>query len=62
MMTITFAWWAIPTIVTVAGLYWAFFVIDDGGGSMSGLTNLLALIPVSVVSSIVWVIFAVWVR
>lgn len=54
----TLAWWVIPTLITVCGLVWA-ATLDDGGGSFSGLGNLLALVPVSVVSAVVWIIAAV---
>ena len=52
--TLTFAWWWIPTAITVAGLVWALFIVDDGGGMFSGLSNLLALIPVLLISAIAW--------
>jgi len=55
-ITITFAWWWIPTIITVAGLIWAIFIVDDGGGFLSGLGNIFAPIPVLVVSCFAWAI------
>lgn len=54
--TIIFAWWWIPTIITVAGLIWALFIVDDGGGMLSGIGNLFALIPVMFVSCLAWAI------
>jgi hypothetical protein len=54
--TITYAWWWIPTIIMVVGLVWALFVVDDGGGWFSGLSNIFALIPVLFVSCIAWII------
>jgi len=55
-MILTFAWWWIPLMITVAGVFWAIFIVDDGGGVFSGLGNLLALVPVLVVSCVAWII------
>ena len=54
--TISFAWWCIPTAITVAGLVWALFIVDDGGGMFSGMSNIFALVPVSVISAIAWAV------
>lgn len=51
-------WWVIPSIITAVGLVWA-ATLDDGGGISSGLGNLLALVPVSVVSAVAWIIAAI---
>ena len=58
--TLTFAWWWIPTAITVAGLMWALFIYDDGGGYMSGIGNLLALVPALAISMVAWIIAAVF--
>ena len=58
-ITISVAWWWIPTIITVFGLIWALFIVDDGGGMFSGIGNLFALIPVLVVSCLAWAIAGV---
>lgn len=52
--TLTFAWWWIPALITAVGLVWALFIVDGGSGMLSGLANLLALIPVLCVSAIAW--------
>lgn len=59
-MTLTIAAWWIPTAITVIGLIWALFIVDDGGGMFSGIGNALALIPVSIVSAIAWIIWAIF--
>lgn len=59
-MTITIAAWWIPTAITLIGVIWALFIFDDGGGMFSGIGNLLALVPVSVVSAIAWIIWAIY--
>lgn len=59
-MTITIAAWWIPTAITLIGVIWALFIVDDGGGMFSGIGNLLALVPVSVVSAIAWIIWAIY--
>lgn len=58
--TLVFAWWWIPTAITVAGFVWVFFIYDDGSsGYLSGLGNLFMLIPVMAVSMASWIIAAV---
>jgi hypothetical protein len=54
--TLTFAWWWIPTVVSVVGLVWAIFFVDPGDGWFSGLSNIMALIPVLFVSAVAWAI------
>ncbi len=56
--TFTLAWWVIPTVITVVGLIWALWIVDDGGGLFSGLGNLFALVPVLALSAIAWAIAA----
>ena len=51
-------WWVIPSVITAVGIVWA-ATLDDGGGLFGGLGNLLALVPVSVVSAVAWIIGAV---
>lgn len=61
-MTLTFTvqlWWAIPTLITVVGLLWALFWVDDGPGMFSGLGNIFALVPVFFISTIAWIIGAI---
>lgn len=59
-MTVTFAAWWIPTIITVVGLVWALFIYDDGSsGWLSGIGNIFMLIPVLVISMISWIIYAI---
>ena len=54
--TLTFAWWWIPTVITVVGLIWAVCIVDDGSGIGAGLANMFALVPVSIVSAIAWAV------
>jgi hypothetical protein len=58
-MTITIAWWMIPTFITLVTIAYAYMKADDGGGMFSGLGNLLALIPALAISLVVWIIAAV---
>jgi len=55
-LTLTFAWWWIPTAITLGGLVWALFIVDDGGGMFSGISNLFALVPVLAISVIAWAV------
>jgi len=59
MIYISFYSWMIPAAITAAGLFWAIYLIDDGPGYFSGISNLLALFPVSIVSTISWIIWAI---
>jgi hypothetical protein len=54
-ITLTFAWWWIPTAVTVVSVAWA-LRLDDGGGMFSGLGNMLALVLALLASAIAWAI------
>lgn len=56
--TIVLAWWCIPAAITIIGLIWALFIVDDSGGWMGGIGKLFALIPVLAVSAIAWAIAA----
>jgi hypothetical protein len=55
-ITIQYAWWWIPAAITLAGLFWAFFVYDDGGGFLGGIGNMFAAMAVLAVSCIAWII------
>lgn len=54
--TLTFAWWWIPTFITVVGLIWAVFFVDPGDGIGAGLDNIFALALVMFVSAVAWAI------
>ena len=56
--TLTLTWWLIPTAISAVGLIWALWIVDDGGGMFSGLSNFFALVPVLAVSTIAWAIAA----
>ena len=55
IFTLTFAWWWFPTAFTLAGLIWA-FSINDKGGMLGNLGNILALVPVLALSLVVWIV------
>ncbi len=57
-MMITIHWYTIPTIITVAGLFYAVFVHKDSPGYMSGIGNVLLIGISSFVSMISWIIAA----
>jgi hypothetical protein len=60
MITITFGSWLIPTAITLLTLLWAVFVVGDGEGYLSGLPNVIALIPALSASTIAWIIWGVF--
>ncbi len=54
-MTIILTWWMIPTLITLAGLFWALVVVRQD--LMDGfLANIFALIPVFAVSLVAWIV------
>lgn len=59
-MTITLALWWIPTLISCVALFWAIIVVDGGDGYMSGLNNILALVPALFVSCISWIVYAIF--
>lgn len=56
--TLTFAWWGIPTIITVASLLIAVCWPEDGG-YLSGIATLFYLILAMFISMLAWIIAAV---
>jgi len=62
MLTLTFPYWLIPTIITIACYVYALYIYDDksGGGHLSGIANVFMLIPASIISLVSWIIYAVF--
>jgi hypothetical protein len=60
MITLHIYSWMIPTAITLIGLFWAFFIVDDGGGMLSGISNIMALVPVLFISMIAWIIWGIF--
>ena len=58
-MTITFASWWIPTIITIVSILWALLHDDGTSGYFSGLGNILLLIPALGISLISWIIYVI---
>lgn len=58
MITITFSWWMLPTAITLISII-AAFLYDDGGGYLSGITNIMLMVPALFISLISWIIFGV---
>ena len=58
-LTLTFAWWWIPTAITVLALLWAFFWPADRDGLTGGITTMLMLIPALLVIAFAWAIAGV---
>lgn len=59
MLTITFAVWWLPVIISVVSIGWALFWVDGGGGMFSGLANIVALVPALVLTALAWFIYGV---
>lgn len=59
-MTITLGMWVLPTIITFSAFFWALCIVKPGSGWFSGLPNVLALIPASVISLASWVAFSIY--
>lgn len=56
-LTLTLTWWWIPLAITIVAVLMA-LLHDDGGGFMSGIGNMLLLIPALFVSLIAWIVAA----
>lgn len=55
-MSITIGWWAIPALITLAALIWAFWPQDrhSFGSAVVGAIQLMAACIVSLISWLVW--------
>lgn len=59
-MTITLAWWMLPTAITLIAFATVFLWPSSGGGGwFPDLTPLLLMIPALFVSLVAWVVYAV---
>ena len=56
-MTLELAAWWIPTAITILSIIGALSV-DDGGGYLSGIGNIIMLVPAFGVSLIAWIVYA----
>lgn len=61
MITITFAGWMIPLLITFISVGYVVFIYDEGGGMFSGLMNLFLLIPALGISLIAWIGYVIWI-
>lgn len=59
-MTITIGWWAIPAIITIATIIFAFWPQRPTGygGDIAGAFQMMASIIVSLVAWLVWSLLA----
>ncbi len=58
--TLTFAWWWIPTIVTILALLWAFFWPADRDGIAGGMTLIIMLVPALFVIAVAWAVAGIF--
>ncbi len=58
-ITITFGAWLIPTIITVVSCGYAIFGHDDGGGMLSGIGNIILLVPALFISLLAWILWGI---
>lgn len=59
-ITITFAWWWIPTAITVIMFAWALRVyLPDRNNHWTSLLGLIIFIPALLVSLLVWIAAAI---
>lgn len=54
-ITFTFAWWWLPTSITVFMSGYALFVFFSSRGVLSKLFSLLIVLPAILVSSFAWI-------
>lgn len=55
-ITLTFAWWHIPAVITFLSMLWAFFWPVDDCSWFGGVVRLFMLVPALVVSLLAWAI------
>jgi len=61
MLTVSFPYWLIPTIITIVGFVYAIYIYDnDSNDYFAGMGNIFLLVPVSIISMISWIIYAVF--
>lgn len=60
MINLTFGAWWIPTLITIVCFGYAIFIHNDGDGWFSGLGNMLLCVPAGIISTIAWIIYAIW--
>jgi hypothetical protein len=58
-MTITIAWWMLPTLITIIGIILA-LAYDDGGGYGSGIMNIILLLIAFGISLLSWITAALF--
>ena len=55
-VTLNFAWWAIPAIITTLALAWALFWPADDGGYLGGIGALLNMVIALFFALLAWAI------
>ena len=61
MLTITFPYWLIPTIITIVCYIYVIYIYDDDGtGYGRGIGNVFMLIPASIISLVSWIVYAIF--
>jgi EamA domain-containing membrane protein RarD len=58
MIEIKFYGWLIPALITLFCFGYALFIHKDESGMMSGLGNILLLVPAGIFSTIAWIVYA----
>ena len=57
--TINFHLWMVPSIITIIALFWALFMVKGYGGTLSGLSNIFALVPALAISLMSWIFYVI---
>jgi hypothetical protein len=55
-LTLSFAWWHIPAVVTVLALLYVLYWPADDSGFMGGVTRLFMMVPALFVSLLAWAV------
>ena len=58
-MDISIPAWVIPVVITVISCGYAIFWHEDGGGFMSGIGNIILLVPALFISMLSWIIWGI---
>lgn len=59
-MTVTIGWWAIPTIITLGSIVWAFWPqrTHGFGADIVGMIQFMGSVILSLASWLIWSLFA----
>ena len=58
-ITITFGSWMIPVVITIVSCGYALFHNDGSSGYMSGVGNIIMMVPALFISMLAWMLWGI---